>query len=187
MRCYTDLGLIYKVYLDDYERSLEYGLKALEIAEELGNEVAIADFCNNIGNTYLFLDRIEEAEEVFLRAIDLYKKNNKESEMVNTIINYGSIFGIRGDLESAIDEFKIAYQISKDHEDTQGEMNYLDMFANYHLTMGKMKKDRGEKAKEEFRKADTYGLELLSIAKKVGVDTARYYYYKILIKFFSHG
>lgn len=111
MRCYTDLGLIYKVYLDDYERSLEYGLKALEIAEELGNEVAIADFYNNIGNTYLFLDRIEEAEEVFLRAIDLYKKNNKESEMVNTIINYGSIFGTRGDLQSAIDEFKIAYQI----------------------------------------------------------------------------
>jgi len=84
-----------------YAKSLEYNYKALNYYSSKKNEVQYASVINNICLLHLTNKQIDSAYLFGLRAVEILKKNNMQSELANSILALAEICIEKKDFENA--------------------------------------------------------------------------------------
>lgn len=88
---YASMGKIYhhrmqrpecQDYVQEQALAIEYFQKAISLQTELGQELELADSLNNLALVYCFANRYEEAERLFLQALDMRKRLLGENHLL---------------------------------------------------------------------------------------------------------
>jgi len=123
------LGYCYSSYthalnnICDFEEALRVGKKALQLLERENDSDSLKSRCNlycYLSNTYLNLDRMQECEIYFDKAMSLAKKLNVESEIARLYFFYANAYDTSKDrnknLRNSITYFQNGYEYSKNIE-----------------------------------------------------------------------
>lgn len=92
---YDALGAIY-FYKDQYDNSLEYGFKSLEISEKHLDYYLASVNLHMIGLIYYRMDNLDLAEKYFLKSVQY------NSDFPNVYCNLGLLYYERGDIEKSL-------------------------------------------------------------------------------------
>jgi two-component system, cell cycle response regulator len=99
----NNLGFVYSMALNDYDRGIEYHLQALKLREDLKNQEGIALSLNNIGIVYGRLGDSEKALDYLNRALELRKKLGLKVRTASTLNNIGDIYMKLGQYEKSLE------------------------------------------------------------------------------------
>ena len=130
-RSYSNIGLIY-IKIGNYAESLNYGLKALKIAEKIGDRDKIAHSYNAVGSVY------RKAGD-FERALEFHSKSLKLAQEVGSQESIGIAFGSIGidyhEMKRYEEALEAAYQSKRIFEEIDHTYNLsmaqLMMAVNY--------------------------------------------------------
>ena len=157
---YNNIGVIYSDK-GDYDKALEYHLKAMEIRESVlgANHPDTAMSYNNIGNVYFYKGDYDKALEYYLKAVKI-----KESVLgvnhpytATSYNNIGEIYSDKGDYDKALEYYLEAVKIK---ESVLGA-NHPDTAMSYN-NIGNVYSDKGD-----YDKALEYHLKAMEIREKV--------------------
>jgi tetratricopeptide (TPR) repeat protein len=87
--------------LGDFDKALDYMLRALIIKQELGDEAAVLAMENNIASVYQSLGQYDLAMEYITRVVDARRQLGDEFGLSGSLNNLGSLFMDIGDQPSA--------------------------------------------------------------------------------------
>lgn len=152
---YNNLGVIYG-YLNNYETSLKYHLKALELRKKNKNSpIYIVHSLNNIGDLFISHNKytiaIEYLEEAlkYLKTLEAYPKIKAA-----VIDNYAYAQFKRGKDNKVLAYFTKAIELRKENNDKYGLVNTYLHLADYY-------------SKKDIAKAVFYAEKGVVIAKKI--------------------
>ncbi len=159
-RSYINIGLLY-VKIGNYADALNYNLKALKIAEKIGDKDKIAYSYNWLGSVYLKIRDIEQA-------LMFYSKSLKLAQEVGSPESIGMAFGNMG----------IAYYEMKRYEESleaiyQSKRIFEELNHTHHLAMVQLVVAQNYEALKMEDEAIFFYEESLKNAKKssnVGVE-----------------
>lgn len=97
---YNNLSLIYQ-NKSDYPKALSFATKALETAEQIGNEQMTANALFTVGNIYYLMEENEKALDRFRKALSIKAKLNDNQNIQKIYLNLGSTFHNLKELDSA--------------------------------------------------------------------------------------
>ncbi|OMP29982.1 adenylate/guanylate cyclase domain-containing protein [Mangrovimonas sp. DI 80] len=109
---YTIQGVSW-VNRSEYQKTLQYYLKALEIAKQMGHTAALSIAYNNVGSVY-------HDKGDYTKALDHYIKSleyRKPKQMGTTLNNIGSIYFNQGNYEKALEYHIRSLEINKEKGD----------------------------------------------------------------------
>ncbi len=96
------------MYRGNYDSSLSYHFKSLEIRETEGDKRSIGTALNNLGLVYFKLRNNEQALHYYLRSLDLKNELNDNSDLDKIFINIGLCYDQLKKSEEAIQSFNKA-------------------------------------------------------------------------------
>ena len=96
------------MYRGNYDSSLSYHFKSLEIRETEGDKRSIGTALNNIGLVYFKLRNYEQALQYYLRSLDIKNELNDRNDVDKILINVGLCYDQLKKSEDAISSFKKA-------------------------------------------------------------------------------
>ncbi len=91
LRSNGNLGVIYSD-LGDFNKSLEYFLRVMEMSEETENQRALSYTLNNIGSLFVRKEEPEKAIKYLQRALALKKNNAELGQISETYLNIGAAY-----------------------------------------------------------------------------------------------
>lgn len=154
-----------------YEKSLEYGIRGLKIAEETGNINNTIIPISNIANAYFNLCDYAQAETYLNRLFGIYKDARNLKEMAEVHLRLGQVYYHWSKYDISLHQVEKAHKIFTDLNDERGIANSLNRMAGIVCNWGYY--DKGveyyqqslgiyEKNKDEAGLASTYnGLGIL--------------------------
>ncbi len=171
-KVYNNIGNLYRD--NDYDKSLEYLQKSLQIAKSLSNESLIASLYLNLGNVYY-------RQKNFYRALDNYQKSNelfnklKDTEYIVTCMqNIGVIYFNLG-------QYNKAEKLLLDANVQAKKQNQLRQIASIDLTLSSL-----YIAKQDYTSAEKYVDEGISnseiIKNKRLLSDFKYTSYQLEVK-----
>jgi signal transduction histidine kinase len=107
---FNNAGIAY-MYRGNYDSSLSYHLKSLEIRETERDRKSIGTARNNIGIVYFKLSNFEKALENYLQALAIKKEMNDNVNLDRILINLGLTYNALGRPNDAIVSFNDALGI----------------------------------------------------------------------------
>ncbi len=146
IRIYNELAQSYQV--SDPEKSLTYGLKALELALQYGDKEAEALAFENMGAGYVFSKDYERALDCYNQAWTKYDALGKDVEAASTLNNIGLTKHFMKDYDEAIDYFERAQVEFKELGEPKSSATTMNNIANVYLNL-----DRKDKALEYYSKS----------------------------------
>ncbi|WP_159099347.1 tetratricopeptide repeat-containing sensor histidine kinase [Aquimarina spinulae] len=134
--CYTNLGILAK-YLERYQESVEYHLKAIEYAKGTNKEVlqTVLSF-NNIGTVYKSQQKYDKAKEYYhkgLSYIEFLNKNPKRHSLL--LDNLGYVKFLSKDAEDIPDLFYKSLKIRDSIDDKFGIATNTLHLAEYYQSI----------------------------------------------------
>ncbi len=136
--CYTNLGILSK-YLENYDRSIEYNLKAIEFAKGTNKEISqtITSY-SNIGTVYKSQKKYEKAKEYYDKAL-AYKSflTNNLKQYSRLLDNLAYVNFLSNDLDSIPNLFYKALRIRDSINDKFGLTTNTLHLAEYYQSIGK--------------------------------------------------
>ena len=160
-RRFNEIGLVFHDKIGDYDKALEYHLKALEIREKvLGKEhTYTATSYNNIGLDYFSKGDYDKALEYYFKALEIQEKvlGKDHPDTASSYNNIGLGYSRKGDYDKALDYYFKALEIlekvlGKEHPDTANSYNNIGYVYNQ---------------KGDYDKALEYFFKALEIQEKV--------------------
>ncbi len=153
---YKDIGLS-NYYICNYEKALEVLDKAIEIAEELGDDGLKAQSLNNIGIVFVSLGKTKEAHECFAKSLELKEsiKNYSQISIASTLSSIGDLHEKTGEIYRAFDFHERALKLYRKSGHIPGVAAQL---CNIGICFQKLKKH--QEAMESFDEA-------LSLARNI--------------------
>ena len=136
------------------EKSIEYGLQSISIAEEIADFQHIAEAYSFIGVAFRILGNYSEALDLFYRGLELSKLHNLDEQEGYAYINIANLLIYQEFYTSALENLSKALDIAQKTENKQ-------MLAYVYLNTG-----RAQMLKKEFNEA----LENLFISLKIRKD-----------------
>ncbi len=97
---YNNIGVIY-FGREDYEMSLKFYNKALEINEDAENHSGIAAATNNIGLVETRLENYDIALDSYHRSAEINKKYHRRHHLANNYNNFGELFILTRDFDQS--------------------------------------------------------------------------------------
>lgn len=142
--CYISIGHVYRWQLN-YDAAIEYQQKAAGIYKKLGMPDRYGVAIHNLGENYLLVGRLDEAEKTTEEAIKIFQEiDNKQTE-TSCLKVFGLIAWERHDLATSEQYFKKALAISDElGADSQKEASF-----DCYLMLAKIYHERQQKAEEE--------------------------------------
>ena len=95
-------------------KALEYHGKSLQLQEEIGNKVGIANSLNNIGFIYDNQGDLRKALEYYSKSLQLKEEIGDKQGIANSLTNIGFIYLAQHQLTAAKNYYEKAYQLSKE-------------------------------------------------------------------------
>tara|TARA_R110002072_G_scaffold5527_3_gene35317 strand:- start:810 stop:3635 length:2826 start_codon:yes stop_codon:yes gene_type:complete len=103
-RVLINIGNIYH-RMDEHAKALECQLEAAALFESIGSAADWAVTSHNIANGYTFLDRFEEADEMYLKSYEIASANDLTSLSDQARYNRSYLHFLRGRYSDAITSF----------------------------------------------------------------------------------
>ena len=120
---YINLGLVFYM-VADYAGALEYYGKATEIYDETGKPEMLSRLYNRIGMTYYSLGIYDRAVDYVIRSIDLKEKDDLRGRAIGHN-NLGAIYKDLGDLDKALEHYRMSLSCSGQRGDSLGMPHVL--------------------------------------------------------------
>lgn len=140
----NNAGIAY-MHRGNYDSSLSYHFKSLEIRETEGDKKSIGTARNNIGLVYFKLSNYEKAIEYYLQSLAIKKELNDQVDLDRILINVGLCYNSLGQSDEAINSFNEALTICKNN---CSELILKE--ANFGLGRAYYSKKNFDRAKEKF-------------------------------------
>lgn len=102
------LGLVASIRMDDYQRANRLAEEALEVFEEAGESLRVADALLSLADAAWYQDDLARSEEYALRAVELYRQLGYRRGVAVALIDLARALRDRGDLEGAVSCFREA-------------------------------------------------------------------------------
>lgn len=136
------LALTKKHIQDDFQKSLHYAEKALEIAESSKNDTLIALGLSNIGNVYFRLGQFSISTRFFFRSLLIEKKMKNQHGVAVALLHLGGIRLQTGAYRQAQNNFNEALGIlmSLNPEDSANQpVEIISLYNNLGIACQKLK------------------------------------------------
>lgn len=143
------------------DKAMSKDLYALKLMEETGNKAMICNALTRISDDLTRQERLEEAKDYALRAIEMAEKNNLSSEFFYVYFNAGNVAMSANDYKSSLDYYNKAMKIVKEQDLGMGSLcDITNSHGNALKRMGRYKE-----AKYDYETA-------LKLAKKANYQNA---------------
>jgi len=127
-----NVGLTY-YSTSNYEKSLEYFTRILEIQQQRADNQGVASAYNNIGIIYDELKSYPTALDYYHRSLDLKEKIGDQRTIANTINNIGFLYNKTNNYDKAFEYFNRALRIDLKQKDSLGMFNTLNNIGLYYF------------------------------------------------------
>ena len=104
------------------DKAMSKDLYALKLMEETGNKAMICNALTRISDDLTRQERLEEAKDFALRAIEMAEKNNLSSELFYVYFNAGNVAMSANDYKSSLDYYNKAMKIVKEQDLGMGSL-----------------------------------------------------------------
>lgn len=104
----------------DFQKALEYYIKALEIAEKVGDKPNMISLYSNIGLIYSKLNSFTDALNYMLKASDIIGIDDKSKRNASVLLNIGAVYDKIDSIDLALKYYNKAYEINKNLNDEAG-------------------------------------------------------------------
>ena len=134
------IPLIANLYMaqGEYQKALEYDIKALQWSEYQNDDRGIAFAYNNLGTDYMEMDNYGKAYEYFNRSLE------KSTEIEDSLLiavglhNIGTVFKVQKNYDQALQYINDSRAISKSIDDIEGEAYSLQELGEIAALMGNL-------------------------------------------------
>ena len=111
-----------------YEEAIEPYLEVIELSQLEDPDSKLISALKNVGESYLKLGRLDEADSYIARAIEEAKKNKDSEELAGSLESYGRLCKERLDFSKAIENFSKAYFLNETlGNETEAALNQFEM------------------------------------------------------------
>jgi tetratricopeptide (TPR) repeat protein/DNA-binding CsgD family transcriptional regulator len=111
------MGYIY-VYLNDYEKSMEFFLESLQKARQRKSGKELIASLHGLARTHMLIKESEKAIELLIEAIELSKPDGNTSEIGKLSLELGNAYAQTADYPAALEQLESAYTNSLASRDT---------------------------------------------------------------------
>lgn len=154
MRCYNNIGVVYR-RIDDYELAIKYHLKALRLADSVGNDHSKAISINSIGNINFLLRDYPKAIEFFEKSLELETQSKSTRGIAINLNNLGNVYLAMNQNEKAREYFRQSLDVNLRAGDLKGTAICYNDLGNVY------------KAEKSYNQALDYCLKALELFEKV--------------------
>ncbi len=119
----------------DFEKGLNIGAEALELAQKLDFKNGIAQTNNNIGNIYLGKADYPRALEYYLKALKLDEVQKNKKGLTNCLGNIGNVYWIQGDYPKALDYYLKALKVAEELKEKKVISRHLGNIGNVYIQL----------------------------------------------------
>ena len=166
-QCYVPLGNI-QYDQGNFNKALEYFLKALKIHEELGNTLQKAGCYINIGNVYFDQGLYDKATDCYFKSLKISEEFNDKKTISKCYNNIGNILLLQGEYDEVIKYYTKSLKIKEEFNDKYGIAMVNANIAELHVLIADSVYTNSEKKRNEhFVSALRYGLKAIEIAKEI--------------------
>lgn len=161
---YGKLALV-NSYLGNYDKRMEYSLKAIKIYEEIGDEVLLGNAYGGLGYSLRTRD-LDKALLYMRKAIHLLEKNQDSVGLNPTYDNYGILQENVGNVDSAIYYYNLALNLKRNQNDSIGIPFALGHLAGAHAVKKEFEKSKvflDEAYHIRTKRNDVYGIAETSV------------------------
>lgn len=161
---YGKLALV-NSYLGNYDKRMEYSLKAIKIYEEIGDEVLLGNAYGGLGYSLRTRD-LDKALLYMRKAIHLLEKNKDSVGLNPTYDNYGILQENVGNVDSAIYYYNLALNLKRNQNDSIGIPFALGHLAGAHAVKKEFEKSKAfldEAYHIRTKRNDVYGIAETSV------------------------
>jgi len=130
--CYNNLGVLYS-YGTDQKTSLEYFIKAMNLAETINETFALSEAYSNIGTFYEYLEEYGSALKYYTKALEIDIKSNSKHNIALSYITIGNVNLKLQRLENARDSLKKAQKLISVVTDNYRQTELYINLAKYYL------------------------------------------------------
>ncbi|CAB4042016.1 tetratricopeptide repeat, partial [Paramuricea clavata] len=148
-------------YIDDFEFSRKYFLKALTVAEEMNDKTLEKEAYTNLGHVYYQSCKFDAAVESYLKVQEISRDLGERKEEANACLMLGDILQELKQHEKAIESYQRTLNISEESEDKEMQVVAIQRLGTLYLTLASVCKDNDyNKAIKWYKKAlDNSGKE----------------------------
>ncbi len=155
-RIKTLLELCWEYRFINADTARQYGMTALEMAQEAENEALEVEALSNIGVTYEAQSDYDEALSYQQRTLELRKKLGDDLKTANTLNNIGIIHDERGEAKEALDHY---FEARKIYEKAGDKEKIAMVSSNIGIVL---------KGQKDFKQAASHYRKALSIYQELG-------------------
>ncbi|MBA3665309.1 MAG: tetratricopeptide repeat protein [Bacteroidetes bacterium] len=163
------LGLlgVFNHIKSDYPIALDYYLKALKIADEIGNKKLIAENLSNIGNIYLEKADYPKALDYYFKAVKMAETLGDKKEIAQNLGNIGIAYTEKAEYPKSLHYYFKALKLDEELGNKSGIARHLDNIGSVYRQQAAASTEH--KAKEElFNKALDYYFKALKLSEELG-------------------
>jgi tetratricopeptide (TPR) repeat protein len=107
------IALSFKYQGNDPEKAMDYGKKALLLAQSINFKNGIGDAHNNLGDIYWYKSDYAAASENYLNALKLFEKTNDQEKIADCYRNIGWVYKNQNNKTTALEYFKKALELNQ--------------------------------------------------------------------------
>jgi CHAT domain-containing protein/tetratricopeptide (TPR) repeat protein len=109
--CFQNIG---RSYMDegDYEKALDYGRKAIALAEPL-NDPALPFYYNMVGTVFHFEGNFSASEDNLKRGLGLAEAAGNKKQIGPVALNLGNLYADMGNSRLALEQFKRSLEVNQ--------------------------------------------------------------------------
>ncbi|MEX0290017.1 MAG: response regulator [Flavobacteriaceae bacterium] len=107
-----NLTMIYRL-LGDYPRAIENGFAALDIYEEIGDQLHMAKTLNGLGSVYFRLEDYEESLNYYNQGLQVFEKLKDEYGQAIAYVNIGNVYKNIDQAQKSMENYSKALKINR--------------------------------------------------------------------------
>lgn len=152
---YNNLGVLFSDW-QEFDKSLKYYRKALEIADSIGSIEEASRLYNNMGTIYWYKENNDSALLFYLKSLDYREKSGDKNGKAHVLNNLGMYYGSMEDYQKSLQYFQQSVTV------------FEEIFNRMGMTMALYNLGSVYQELEEFDLAAKYFNESLSISEAQG-------------------
>jgi len=127
-----NIGTVYYVVLSNYEKGLEYYLKALKLYEKVNHQKGIASALSGIGIAYTHEKKFAQALETLGKSIEIYRQLDEKREIPKVQVNIGTCYKEMKDYSQALHFLTLAIEGFDATVNRRGKAHALFIMSQIH-------------------------------------------------------
>ena len=134
IRATNNQGNLY-ISLGDYQKALEYSLRALKLIPNEYNRAAEAKILNNIGIIYNYLCNYKDSFEYHKKALNLRTEINDKRGIAHSLNNIGLVYENKHEFQKALEYYFKSKKMKNEIGDKNGTANTLSNIGTIYINL----------------------------------------------------